>query len=260
MPPSSATDLFVASHNISAVVHALHDIVEHPQSGRAAWFAAVYLHMTRAVEQGIQQGVFKDAARMERLDVVFANRYLEAYDRYRRKQPIARCWQLAFDSGHKSSFIVLQHLLLGMNAHINYDLSIAAANISTPQNIASLSGDFELINTIIARLAGSIQDKLTTIWRPMRMLTHLTKGREAVVLNFSVDKARQASWTNAVALVNLPAGARQSFIKSLDDGVSVLGRKILTPDWMTRSILAPVKWFEESNTAKVTAILKQNPS
>ena len=41
---------------------------------------------------------------------------------------------------------------MGMNAHINLDLGLAAAEISTPENIHSLATDFRRINQVLADL------------------------------------------------------------------------------------------------------------
>ena len=67
---------------------------------------------------------------MEKLDVIFANRYIKAYYQYQTQQPASKTWEAAFVEADNYWIIVLQHLLLGMNAHINLDLGIAAAQIS----------------------------------------------------------------------------------------------------------------------------------
>ena len=67
---------------------------------------------------------------MERLDAIFAARYLEAVQQLWSGSVPSRSWRVAFDAATQPGPIVLQHLLLGMNAHINLDLSIAAARTS----------------------------------------------------------------------------------------------------------------------------------
>lgn len=65
---------------IAEVIAELDYIIAHSvaQSSRQAYFAILYRQMTVAVQQGIQQQVFEDAARMEKLDVLFAQQYMEA--------------------------------------------------------------------------------------------------------------------------------------------------------------------------------------
>ena len=43
---------------------------------------------------------------------------------------IAQCWSVAFHAAHRRPPIIFQHLLLGMNAHINLDLGIACAEVA----------------------------------------------------------------------------------------------------------------------------------
>lgn len=246
---------------ISEVIQKLEAIVAQKDSGRMAWFAAVYLHMTKAVDKAIQQRLFEDNERMERLDVLFANRYLDAIAGYREGRPVSACWNFAFTNNQQSDFVVLQHILTGMNAHINYDLALAAAaTVSTQEEIIALKQDFVSINDLIATLAGDIQARLTQLWWPMRFITRLAKGKEKAVLNFSVVKAREASYANAVALVNLPKARYDNYCKMLDQTVAAISQKIITPDWMTRILLKPVKLLEEKDPQKVTQILAEKVS
>ena len=94
------------------------------------YFPALYRKVTVEVKRGIEERVFDDGPRMERLDVVFAKRYLDAFDAYMEGGAPTRAWVLAFETTGQWWPIVLQHLLLGMNAHINLDLGIAAARVS----------------------------------------------------------------------------------------------------------------------------------
>src|SRR5688500_14529012 len=105
---------------------------------RMGYFACLYRKMTVAIRDAIVNNVFADAARMEKLDVYFANRYLDAYDQYSSGQNPTVSWQTAFDAAAADQLTVLQHLLLGINAHINLDLGIAAAKVSTPETIGDL--------------------------------------------------------------------------------------------------------------------------
>lgn len=89
---------------------------------------------------------------MERLDVFFANRYLEAVQQWKAKKQPSGPWASAFTATKKPTVILLQQLLLGMNAHINYYLGIAAVDAAAGKDIQSLHKDFISINTIIGSL------------------------------------------------------------------------------------------------------------
>src|SRR4051812_3681366 len=114
---------------ITEVIEALTAIISRSQqeNDRAGYFAALYRKVTIAVYDKIKAGYFDDNERMEKLDVVFASRYLQAYDRYRQEKSCSTAWQVAFKLGHNWKPMVMHHLLTGMNAHISLDLGIAAA-------------------------------------------------------------------------------------------------------------------------------------
>ena len=114
---------------IDEVIAQINDIIAGAQQedSRLGYFATLYRNVTVEVKRGIEQGRFEDGARMERLDVNFANRYLTAFMDYRRNQPTPKCWVASFRAASEWLPIVLQQLLIGMNAHINFDLGAAAA-------------------------------------------------------------------------------------------------------------------------------------
>ena len=61
--------------------------------------------------------------------MIFANRYLKAYSDFQNNKVVSKSWEVAFKGTERFWPIVLQHLLAGMNAHINLDLGIAAAKV-----------------------------------------------------------------------------------------------------------------------------------
>lgn len=125
------------------------------------YFAVLYRRVTWKVKEGITNGYFEDAERMEQLDIIFAQRYIHAYRDYRNGIPVTNSWQKAFLLSNNRSFIILQHLLLGMNAHINLDLGIAAAEVCKYEKIETLRTDFYKINEILASLVDEVQHNLS---------------------------------------------------------------------------------------------------
>ena len=119
------------AQNINEVIAHLTTIIEwaREHNSRIGYFPALYRKVTQEVKRGIERGDFEDGERMERLDVLFANRYLEAFDQFQRGETPTRSWQFAFDAAGQWWPIVLQHLLLGINAHINYDLVLALVDV-----------------------------------------------------------------------------------------------------------------------------------
>ncbi|RDV14519.1 hypothetical protein DXT99_14050 [Pontibacter diazotrophicus] len=105
------------------VITALDNIIQQSIStnDRAGYFAVLYYLVTCRVKEEIIHHEFDDGPRMERLDVLFANRYLEAWHLWKEGRQPTASWGVAFRSATLAPAIILQHLLLGVNAHINLD-------------------------------------------------------------------------------------------------------------------------------------------
>ena len=73
------------------------------------------------------------------------------YHNYKTSQPISKSWKASFDV-QKQPITIIQHLLLGMNAHINLDLGQAAAKVAKPNRINDLENDFMEVNKVLAGL------------------------------------------------------------------------------------------------------------
>src|SRR5215204_3515564 len=133
--------------NIAEVVARLEGIIDDALRARhrIGYFAALYERVTTNVRRALVAGnVFQDNPRMERLDVVFADRFLAAWDQHASGGTPSQCWQAAFALLDDPGPLVVQHLLVGMNAHINLDLGIAAATVApSPEALESLWPDFK---------------------------------------------------------------------------------------------------------------------
>src|SRR5690606_12551437 len=95
----------------------------------------------------------------------------------------------------------LQHLLLGMNAHINLDLGIAAAEISTKENIHQLKNDFIKINEILSAQVDEVQFGLSSIWNPLKKILSKTGKFDNYLVDFSMKIARDGAWNFASEMV-----------------------------------------------------------
>ena len=223
---------------------------------RAGYFAVLYKKMTLAVEAAIQKGQFEDNPRMEQLIVHFANYYLRAWRAYQEKEICCNAWRQVFLACDQQNLVVLQHLILGINTHINLDLAKAAEQTSPGDAIYDLQKDFEKINDIIASLVQDVQTRLEKIWWPLKLLTDISNNRHKAVRNFSINNARKASWANAIA-ISLVAGEQKAYqLKCMEDMVMVLTKKIINPAVVALLLLKPVCWMEPKDVGKIIHMLQ----
>lgn len=214
---------------IDDVIARLSGIVEFSirEKDRKGYFAALYNRVTETVRRGVANGEFEDGPRMERLDVLFANRYLEAYDLFMAGRQPSSAWGLAFQSAARDDLTVLQHLLLGMNAHIHLDLGIAAAETCRGGDINELRGDFNRINQILGALMPQVEQELDHLSREFALLNRIDRRGEEEVGQFLMSKARDEAWRFATALFALPPEAQPDFIRGRDDSTATIGKGLL---------------------------------
>ncbi len=218
-------------------------------------FACLYLDVTKSVRHGIHNKGFQDGPRMERLDVVFANRYLDAYDAYRQGIPCTKSWHTAFDAAKNFNFLVLQYLLMGMNAHINLDLGIAAAATVPAEQLPQLEADFKGINRVLAEKINAVQDKLSDVSPLLFLVDWFGKTGDEYFAEFSLIAARKNAWNIANCLSKLSEEDRSLEIKRLDNTVDLLNKVISKPGFFLNGVVRLVKRFEQKDIGKVIDLL-----
>lgn len=214
---------------IQEVLIRMDQIVEEckKQQSRIGYFAILYRQVTRRVRDGILAGEFEDNPRMEVLDVLFAKRFIDAYELWKAGQKSTESWRLAFEASKSSGHLVLQHLFLGINAHINLDLGIAASETMTGKNISGIKGDFDKINSVLAELVDGVKANISTVSPVFGLLIPLAKGRDEMLLNFSIQIARDGAWKYAG---EYHADANKDFqIQDRDKNIAALAKKLINP-------------------------------
>jgi hypothetical protein len=222
---------------------------------RVGYFAALYYKVTSHVRDGIHNGEFEDGARMEKLDVLFASRYLDALRQWRNGQPPSLSWQTAFESTKRSSVLVLQHLLLGMNAHINLDLGIAAAEVSGQYPLENIHKDFNAINTIISSLTYEVLNELTQV-SPLLSLLGLHAGNnDSILIQFSIDNARDGAWCFAEELVQKTGADYDAYIAARDNSIQQLAGELIRQKGLIRFTIWLIHVFEWKDSRKILNVL-----
>lgn len=214
---------------IDEVIALLEGIIEEciATRSRLGYFAALYNRVTQAVREGIRRGEFDDGPRMERLDVMFANRYLAAYNQYKAGELPSRSWLKAFEAAENADLVVLQHLLIGMNAHINLDLGVAAVRIAPGAQLAPLEPDFNRINTVLATLTPVVEQEIDQESPVFKWLTKFAPGLELKAEGFAMGEAREAAWNFARKLALLTPVQQVPAMATRDMEVSILGDLVL---------------------------------
>ena len=168
-------------------------------------FIRTYQRTTQAVGDAVDAAFFEDPDWVVRWDIAFAELFIVAHDADQLDGHVPRPWRLAFQADPELPGIV--HLLLGMNAHINYDLPPATLSVITdhdfedPVLISRRRRDHERIDQILAarvtaedHAIGGTRSLLDRILTPANRLSSrrfLREARHKVWLNVAeLQRAR----------------------------------------------------------------------
>lgn len=249
----SQTSLIPEAKTIDELLDNLDLIIEQSVKDRnyICVFAYVYRRTTFEIKEALKGDRFQDPKRMEKMDVIFGNLYTSAYQNYKNRIPPTKSWTYAFDSKNDPLAIV-QHILLAMNVHINLDLSLAAATVTNGKEIILLKNDFMVVNQILGELTNTIQRGLGKASVLMNLLDIFGFKSDEKIINFSIKKARDFAWLNAMELALLGKKARQDRIEEIDKKVLELSDMIKNPPGrFLRTILYIISKFEEKNVERL---------
>jgi hypothetical protein len=171
-----------------------------PERSGLREFLSTYQRTTTAVGKAIRDDVFEDADWVEEWDVVFARLYLDAFDAHvSGTGSVPRPWRIAFQA--PADLPGLRQVLLGINAHVNYDLPqallavIPDADFADPGRLASRQRDHEAIDGVLASRVAAEDQELASRGRTLvdRVLQPLNRQASRRFLK----EARQKVWHNA---------------------------------------------------------------
>ena len=168
------------------------------------YFHSTYQRTTIAVAEELKRGGFTDPEWVERWDVVFADLYLDALTEAMAGRRPSRPWEIAFRA--PADLPALRHVLLGMNAHINFDLPQALVAVITddqfddPALLARREADHKAIDTVLASRVAAEDDELTAVSGPGTLMDRLLRPFNRLGTQRFLREAREKVWANAIAL------------------------------------------------------------
>jgi len=244
---------------IGEVLSRLEKIIAGSQGAdeRTGYFAALYYKVTSRVKDGIAKNEFEDGPRMEKLDVSFANRYLGALEQWQKNIPPTGSWKVALDSTKRSSILVLQHLLLGVNAHINLDLAIATVETirATNQQLPEIRKDYDAINAIIGSLTYEVINEINRVSPLLSLLGLHGDKPELLLIQFSIGNARDGAWCFAEELDKKTGEDYAACIASRDQDIAKLAGALIHLKGFIRLTLWLVHVFEWKKPARIIRVL-----
>ena len=150
---------------------------------------------------------------MERLDIAFARRYFNALNAYfypDENQGLTLPWEVAFVGDQNDQAIILQHMMAGLNAHITFDLGLAALAIAG-NSLDTLESDFNRVNALLcSQIPGTL--KVVEQLSPDLRWTRWLIPDEVGVLKGVLTKLRKGAWLFAIYMAMHPPNASQKTV------------------------------------------------
>jgi hypothetical protein len=170
---------------------------------RRGAFLCVYARVTEAVGAAIDAGEFADPEWVTDYLVTFADLYREALLAYETGDLVALPdpWQVAFETAARGDALVVQDVVLGINAHVNYDLALALQRVGVGPDRRARYADHCAVNAVLRSLVDEVQDRIAEFYAPGVTDLDESFGRLDEALSmFSLREGRDSAWRSAVAL------------------------------------------------------------
>jgi Family of unknown function (DUF5995) len=237
--------------SIDQVIDAIQGIVDWSiaNESRLGYFAALYKRITIAIRNGIRDGLFDDGPRMARFDVTFASRYFAALNGYFHPAQfpfLSECWRVAFDGAQRPDPILVQHMLAGVNAHIDLDLGIAAEAVAPGRLLPTLHHDFNTVNAVLASQVATVVGEINSLSPVLADIYNVLMSHELDLIADGLVVVRDSAWNFASLLASNPGFLDPTIISLHDLKVAGLGKLVLDPPGLLLSHLVEVIAASES--------------
>ena len=206
---------------ITGQMQSLIDRWETAGDSRAV-FLSCYRLMTVNIVTAVDTGQFHDPAWVTNLLHRFAAYYLDALDAYERHLAgTPAVWQVAFDGAGSANNHALQILLLGVNAHINYDLVLTLVDMLNPEwetlSTAQRTQRYEdhcHVNEVIGQTIDIVQDQVIEPVAPgMDLIDTMLGPLDEWLTSRLIAKWREEVWQNAVAWLKAADAAEREALR-----------------------------------------------
>lgn len=246
-------DPVTPDESIQDVLKEMQTVLATTQSkeDKRGYFAAIYQAETVHVRDAIDQGRFARPDLIESLAVKFARRYLDAFYAYDEHKPLTKAWYVAFDAANRPQPCVLQHIMMGINAHINLDLGLSVAETVPKGQLGLLTEDFDRVNILIGEMTDVIQDRIGEVAPWMRWVDRMGGRLDEFFFRKVVNLSRNRAWNIAEQAQATDSLEYNMMIDKLDNTVYTMGKTILRPAPVTRTLLSVARLREQGSVAHI---------
>ncbi|MCB0842936.1 MAG: hypothetical protein KDD63_00810 [Bacteroidetes bacterium] len=180
------------------------------KSDKRAFFLRCYCMMSENMFRALDEKRFIDNQWVETLLLTFADYYFDALACFDCGESVPKVWQVAHEAAAQKKLHVLQHLFLGINAHINYDLVLTLHDLLREEwETLSDEGqkiryhDHSMVNTIIKETIDQVQDEVIEVQTPWMDFIDKAMGRlDEKLFTGLISSWRKEVWDHSLLLIH----------------------------------------------------------
>ena len=196
---------------------------------RIGYFSALYWLTSRQMRLAIKERVFERSVFLDRFDGEFASYYFNYYSQYRQfGYSSSPSWNLSFKAAQQEHHLILQHLVLGLNAHILVDLGLCTATASAGSNIEDFAGDFMAINDVLAKVIPDAELRLGANNDLFNILNEIFPTQPLSEAGLRWYRAN--AWDFACRLANAPKYRWPDLVRDQESAAVEMGLAMLASD------------------------------
>jgi hypothetical protein len=198
-------------------------------------FLSCYYMMSSNMLNSIENEEFHDSIWVGRLLNKFADYYFEGLTCFECGENVPKVWLETHNATNKKMLSELQMLLLGVNAHINYDLVLSLYDMLrcewTNLSEAQINERFEdhcYVNSVIAKTIDRVQDEILEPLNPtLQWADRIFFRLDEYLISKLIRSWRNDVWEKSVKLLGMKDdNEREVYRREIEQDVLKLGNTI----------------------------------
>jgi hypothetical protein len=240
---------------VDDVVRNLDQIIDWAirEDSTIGYFAVMYKRSTITIRESLAKGEFKDRTCMEGFVVAFAQRYFDALNAYFHPadypdDELTLPWEVVFVGQALGRSTMLQHMVAGLNAHIQFDLGIVTTEV-VPTTLEDFEYDFNLINDLVIGQVSGMLKVVYGLSPTLRWTRWLVPA--PLLIKRVLKKFRKSCWSFALYLVKNPEKKREQTVNQMSWTAAQCAWYLHPPEYwrITPTVIRAIAKYEDRNTA-----------
>ncbi|MEM9987418.1 MAG: DUF5995 family protein [Bacteroidota bacterium] len=208
----------VDADSVTSLLEQLDRIVNwaKQQNSAIGFFPLFYQKIIRQVEAEISWGRFSEKALMGQLNRQLVSRFLTTLQAYFQGEVLPGAWQLVLTSTGNQQVSVFQHLMIGLQAHLLYDLPLSTSKVVGPESADPFEEDYFIYILLLVEAIEQVHKDLGRQSKTFKVMSTLGSSHDQWLAKVSRVATHRTAWEQAKKLSQLEGGGQVELIDKID--------------------------------------------